>query len=65
MKKLLQALYVFAFFGFLSILLKMNAQVREGSFDLTSLDTIELFIFLIIVIAIFIGFRLTFFGKEQ
>ena len=65
MKKLLQALYVLAFFGFLSILLKMNVQVSEGSFDLTSLDTIELFIFLIIVIAIFIIFRLTFFGKEQ
>ena len=65
MKKFLQALYVLAFFGFLSILLKLNQQIREGTFDITSMETVELFIFLIIVIAIFIIFRLFFFGEEK
>jgi len=65
MKIFLQALYVCSFFGFILILLNLNEQIKNGTFNIMSIETIELFILLIIVISIFIIFRLTFFSNKK
>ena len=65
MKIFLQALYVCSFFGFILILLNLNEQIKNGTFNIMSIETIELFILLIFVISIFIIFRLTFFSNKK
>ena len=51
------AISVIAFFWFIAILLKLNEQLRMNTFDVSKVETMELFLFLSIVISFFIYFR--------
>lgn len=57
MNKILNILYVISFFWFIQILLRFNTQLRAGSFKISSYDTIESLIFLMINISFFIYYR--------
>ena len=57
MAKILNILYVISFFWFIQILLRLNTQLREGSFKISSYETMESLIFLMINISFFIYYR--------